>query len=251
MTEALLTTIRPESAVAAIHTGWTDCDFDLAAFSPLADSGIARAVFRRLPNQTPSLAPAAEQHPVAARYVLDAPTHPEPATLRHWHALGVRGLRLTLTDDASQAGDLLRTADAIAPLDWHLELTLAPHLASLQPFEWTLTCLPVAICLGGLADFAAHRDLDDPDLGFILELLEMGRTWIKLSPTASGDTDTALVAAFAAEAIAVRPDRIVWGSGRHGQESIGHALAELTRWIPDRAIRDTILTVNPAQLYRF
>jgi predicted TIM-barrel fold metal-dependent hydrolase len=266
MSEAFMRTTRPKPAdddATTADANWTDCD--LASFVPeradtLAASGITRAVIGRLPNRSATLSPEPEQDLIATRFVIDAPPDPDPATLRDLHAQGVRGIRFTVAADADQArsqlDDALRYADRIAGLPWHVEFDLgSSHVALLAANEWTLTRFPVAICLSRFADFACRRNLDDPDIGFMLALLQMGRTWLKWS---GADVHDALQA-FISAAIAVRRDRLLWGSGipaasDAGQDRASHvsrALALLTQWIPDRDERDAVLTANPSLLYGF
>jgi 2-pyrone-4,6-dicarboxylate lactonase len=271
MSETSMLMTRPIPAgtdATAADTGWTDCDLDPATFEAhgaeaLAALGIKRAVMERLPPHGASLSPEQrpEQHLIATRFVIDAPPAPDAAMLRDLHARGVRGVRLTLADDADRAhaqlDRILGYADRIAPFDWSVELTLGPGVTSLASHEWALTCLPVAICLGGVADLAARRSIDDPDLDFILTLLQMGRTWIKLSAAPSVPPAQDTLSAFVDAAISLRRDRVLWGSGVRatqdcdGPSHVARALAALTQWIPDHDDREIVLAANPSRLYGF
>jgi predicted TIM-barrel fold metal-dependent hydrolase len=264
-------TRRPTGAgVTQTNAGWTDCDLDPAIFdrhdaSALTALGIRRAVVGHLTRRTATLSPA--QHPepglAATRFVIDAPPDPDAATLRDLHGQGVRGVRFVLSDDAARAGaqlaHMLDYAERIAVFVWHLERALGAELARLADHEWTLTRMPVALCLCGVAQAAAQRPLDDPDLDFALALLQMGRTWLKLSPTAAADDAAAReqLDAFVSEALTLRRDRVIWGSGpRPAQhaDALGHvadALALLGQWLGSADDRETVLTVNPARLYGF
>jgi predicted TIM-barrel fold metal-dependent hydrolase len=255
---------------ASAVTGWTDCDLDLSLCSntgALAQLGIKRAVASRLSRL--SLSPEPEPTPVATRFVIDAPQALDATMLRDLHQQGVRGVRFTMAEDNADASaqfeNILRYADRLAAFDWHVELALGPNCASLANNEWTLTRFPVAICFSGLVDMASHRTAADPEIEFMLAMLHMGRTWIKLSGiklSGLASIHDSLVndqlAACIAAAISVRPDRIVWGSGRAATTTnapdtahIEGALAVLQQWIPDDTAREAVLVANPARLYGF
>ena len=87
----------------------------------------------------------------------------------------------------------------------------------------------------------------------------MGRFWLKLSGTdiagtrpASHDALRRLVDA----AMAVRADRLVWGSGPTTSREtlsahIDTAIATLRQLLPDADSRNRVLWANPAALYGF
>jgi 2-pyrone-4,6-dicarboxylate lactonase len=272
-TSRLMTRPTPAGTDAtAADTGWTDCDLDPATFeahgaAALAALGIKRAVMGRLPPHGASLSPEQrpEQDLIATRFVIDAPPAPDAAMLSDLHARGVRAVRFALADDADRARAQLDRifgyADRIAPFDWSVELTLGAGVTSLARHEWALTCFPVAICLGGVADIASRRSVDDPDLDFVLTLLQMGRTWIKLSAASSVAPAQDTLGAFVDAALSLRRDRVLWGSGIRAARDIGQhpdglshvarALAALTQWIPDHDDREIVLAANPSRLYGF
>ncbi len=273
MSEAFTRDTRSGTADRVADVGRIDCDLDpaLGANSEaLARLGITRAVFGRLPRTTVTLSPEPAPHGLATRFVIPAPGHPDPAMVRDLHAQGVRGVRFMLADDADRAraqlDKILRYADRIADSDWHIELRLGSADASLSACEWTLMRFPVAVCISGLAGFVRRRAADDAELQLLLALLRTGRTWIKLIGAVSDPRDGvahASLGAFARTAVAVRRDRIVWGSGALPDRShttadasddtvhIADALATLKAWITDDNDRKMILTANPSQLYGF
>jgi predicted TIM-barrel fold metal-dependent hydrolase len=267
--------IAPDDAAAPV-TGWADCALDsltgrdTEALSEslgerLAALNIKHAVFSQLPQRAATLSPEAEHGLLTARFVIDAPTRPEPSLLYALHTQGVRGVRFSLAADderaAVQLDEILRYAERIVPLNWHIELALGETSASLLKHEWTLTRFPVAMCLSTITDRVAHRLLSDPDTDFILALLAMGRTWLKLTgaPLSHSEQADGSLALFATAAVTARSDRIVWGSGapRRGaviNDSLAHivrALAALKRWIPNDRLRESVLSTNPTELYGF
>ncbi len=270
MSEAPTRATRSDTTDRVADAGWTDCDLDpsLSANSEaLARLGITRAVVGRLPRTTVTLSPEPVPPGFATRFVIPAPGHPDPAMVRDLHAQGVRGVRFMLADDADRAraqlDKILRYADRIANSDWHIELGLGGADASLSACEWTLTRFPVAVCISGLAGFVRRRTADDAELQFLLALLQMGRTWIKLTGALSDLSDSDALGTFARTAVAVRRDRIVWGSGAlpdrmrdtadvsDDTARIADALATLKAWMTDDDDRETILVANPSLLYGF
>lgn len=254
-----------------MEAGWTDCDLDPSigpSDEALVRQGITRAVIGRLPRASVTLSPEPDSHGVATRFVIAAPPYPDPAMLRDLHAQGVRGVRFKITDDANRARTqldrILRYADRIVGCGWHIELQLCNGGALPGDSEWTLMRFPVAVCLSGVTEVAAHRQPDDPELEFILALLRLGRTWIKLSGAGVTPHDKRApgrIETFVAEALATRGDRIVWSSGvlrarseQTAVDALTHvagALATLRQWIPNDADREAVLTANPSQLYGF
>jgi predicted TIM-barrel fold metal-dependent hydrolase len=268
MSDLLTLPQRPRSAEDAYclaASGWTDCEADPTALGEdgaavLTALGITRTVLRRLPRDAATLSPASGFSDLrsATRFILDA-LPKQQASLRELHALGVRGIRHTLGgNDATMAAQLAaiaRDADAIAPLDWHIELATGPDLGALARQEWTLTQLPVAICLSGIAPTVARLRPSDEGFEFVLDLLHMGRTWIKLGSAVAGEG----LRGFINAALAVRGDRLVWGSGASNpalsptdhRARVAESLAALERNIPDEDDRAAVLVANPARLYGF
>ncbi|MDR3465865.1 MAG: hypothetical protein P4M07_07970 [Xanthobacteraceae bacterium] len=263
MSELLALARRPYSAddmVALAAAGFTDCDLDPQALDgDPAALDMVRAVRHGFPDDHAPLSPQADRlDRTAIRYVIDGPA-PDLAALDHLHTLGVRGIRHRLADDAATLAAQLETigrdADAIAPLGWHIELVPGRDLSTLLRHEWELTTLPVVLCLSGLPAHVARFEADDEVLGFVLDLLHMGRTYVALGGLETGER----LRRFTNAALAVRSDRLLWGSGsaapalsagdRHGR--IARSLAVLLRMIPDEDDRAAVLVQNPARLYGF
>lgn len=246
---------------AAIVGGWTDGDLDPSVSEHDSDAvirlGIRHAVLGRLPSPTASLSPTALEAGPGARFVVTPPPAPTTAQLRDLAAQGVCGVRIAVPGNAEAARtemeSALRYADRIVPFGWHVELAL-DATAELAPHEWALMRLPVATCISGIAPLVAQGG-DEAETSFLLELLRLGRTWIRL-PGRVAATDDDGMAAFVRAAAAIRPDRLVWGSGppapgRDGGAHVADALATLVRWLPDAALRAAVLGDNPARLYGF
>lgn len=118
-------------------------------------------------------------------------------TLREWHAIGVRGVRLNLQsvgqemDAAELATALQQYAKAIRPLHWVLQLYVPLKMAT--SLEGIVPDLGVRVCL----DHFGHPRLPDPaagelyttsgdpyalpGFGSLVNLLRQGSTYVKLS----------------------------------------------------------------------
>jgi predicted TIM-barrel fold metal-dependent hydrolase len=91
-------------------------------------------------------------------------------------------------------------------------------------------------------------------------LIDMGRTWVKLSVTYDNTKDGppgyADVVALGQTLVEAAPERLVWGSNwPHPNEPSKPDDALLfdlmMRWAPEESIRRRILVENPALLYGF
>ena len=92
-----------------------------------------------------------------------------------------------------------------------------------------------------------------------MKALEAGDIWIKLSlcRVSKMAPDYADLKPFHEALVAANPQRLLWGSDwpfvRMGEQSpdAGQLLDLFAEWVPDAAIRHTILVDNPAALYGF
>ena len=232
----------------------TDADFDAAAWrgehTALPYSGLRRVVVRELPPE-----PGVDA--IALRAVIAPPAPTDRQTLQRLNDAGVRGLRFRLTA-ASDLQAIVGWAERIVALGWHVEIELpkAPDAPALTEAEWVLLQLPVPTCFSGPAGYlAAH----EAEAAFLVELVEMGRFWLKLSGTdiaATRPPTHQALRRLVDAAMAVRSDRLVWGSGPTAPREtlsahIGTAIATLRQLLPDADSRNRVLWTNPAALYQF
>ncbi|CAL9629362.1 amidohydrolase family protein [Streptomyces sp. enrichment culture] len=140
-----------------------------------------------------------------------------PEELRRLDRAGVRGVRVNLGARAANDLDRARerihaTAEAIAPLGWHLDLHL--DAAALAAFEDLLPRLPVPVVLDHFAGYKAHAESGPGTLTRTVRLLATGQVWVKLSApyrAADGGDHDVLAPALAA-LLDARADRALWGS---------------------------------------
>jgi len=251
----LLTRVRQLAHLTASSSSqprWTDCEagtnFDERSAS---EAGIRRAVFS-MPDRSLSQS-------LTARFVIEAPLTLNPTELAGWHERGVRGVRFLIGGQYKPDFEtILRYADEIARFDWHVEFDILPGDGPLLAgAEWALMRFPVAICFNRFGCFDPRRGLRHPDIELLLSLLDTGRVWLKLSDAAtisSQPSPWADLSPIVHAALAIRKDRVVWGSGTDRSANpvhIADALNALMHWIPDAEERDRVLIANPARLYGF
>ena len=196
---------------------------------------------------------------------------PLPA-LRDLHEAGVRGVRVNLQtagqNDPAAAAALLRTAaDQVAPLGWHVQTyTNLGVIGALHPM---LRTLPVPLVVDHFGRAMAEGGTGQAGFDALLDLVQSGRAFVKLSAAHRIAADPNDAGPIAAALIAANPARMLWGSdwphpgvkadGRRSPAGIepfdpvddGAALLRLRRWAGDEATLRAILVENPARLYGF
>ncbi len=202
-----------------------------------------------------------------ARYRGIAVPQPEvsDAELDRMHALGVRGIRVvTRGTGLSGSGDsrsrLDRSLiDRIAARGWHVQVfAQGRELPELRDALLELPC-DVVIDHAGLvpADLGPRH----PDFEALLEMLDSGRVWVKLSGPIRFSRQRSLpysdTLPFYRALVDRSPERLVWGSDwphihfRGVMPNDGDLLDLLLEWAPEAGLRERILVDNPARLYDF
>lgn len=179
--------------------------------------------------------------------VVDADaTHGQLAAL---HARGARAVRSQMIVAGGLSFDgVERLAERIAPLGWHIELYL--DTSDLPELAGRLRRLPVPVVFDHMGQWLPGDRIDEPGFRALLELLESGRAWTKLSNPRFEPSP-----ARARKLIEVNPERVVWGSDwphvshAGAPPDDGHLLDQLAGWTADAATVHRILVSNPGQLY--
>ncbi|MGK7867014.1 amidohydrolase family protein [Falsiroseomonas sp. E2-1-a20] len=202
------------------------------------------------------LAALREAGPDRARMVAVVPPDAPLADLRAMADSGVVGARANLISSALlRPADVAPLARRMAELGWHLQIFASADL--IAELADVLRAAPCPVMFDHfaqlpLADWSAH-----PAWAVVMDLVQAGRGWVKLSspysldqrnPAAAGDLARALVAAA--------PERMVWGTNwPHPNATTipddAALLDLLAEWAPDGARRRAIRVDNPAALYRF
>ena len=184
------------------------------------------------------------------------------ATLRALHDGGVRGIRFSLytpTNAAASFEMVEPLAARIKDMGWHVQLhwtadQIAAHADMLKRIETTI----VFDHMGRLPQPAG---ISHPGHAVIKRLLDLGKTWVKLSgpylDTKVGRAGDYLdIDAVAQSWIAANSDRMVWGSDwphptEHDKPDDAELMNLLGRWTDDASVIQKILVSNPEKLYGF
>lgn len=180
------------------------------------------------------------------------------AQLRALHDGGIRATRfITTAKGGPSLEHLPGVARKVAPYGWHIEMYVPPTVwPNVLP---VVAALPVPVVFDHMGGMMANTPIDDPILRRILELLETGRCWTKLTgyrPSITG-FPYADVAPLAKLFIRHALERCVWGTDwphtniEGYMPDDGDLLDQLGEWVPDEAALRKILVDNPAALYRF
>jgi len=188
----------------------------------------------------------------------------DTAELHRLDRHGVRGLRVNFYSPQSwgeTTPEMLATlADKVAGLPgWHIQL-LAPA-AGLVALAPALRSLPAPLVIDHMGLMGPEEGAQGPAFALVRELLDAGRTWMKLSAaymeSRSGAPGYADRDAVARALIAAAPERMLWGSdwphtvAAPGSVDDALLLDQFRGWCADDRQMDRILVDNPAALYGF
>lgn len=174
-------------------------------------------------------------------------------------ALGVRGARFVSHGHRGALPRLSspRIPELVAEFGWHVQFY--PHGTDLLEHAEALLRLPNRIVLDHFACIPAAGGVDQPAFRRLLELLDTGRVWVKISGPmrcTPGDYPYAEVTPMARALVRHAPDRLLWGSdwphtnmqGRR-MPNDGDLFDLLDDWVEDRAVLERILVHNPREIY--
>ncbi len=170
-------------------------------------------------------------------------------TLASMHARGARGVRIqSIAAGGASLDSLEELAARIQPFGWHIQFFIdAKSIAELAP---RLRRLPVDSVFDHMAHVDASTGMDTAGFKALLDLMQTGKTWVKLS-----DAFSTPDAERARRLIATSDERVVWGSDwphvgyREAAPDDGKLVDALAQWAPDETTRWRILVDNPSRLY--
>jgi 2-pyrone-4,6-dicarboxylate lactonase len=194
----------------------------------------------------------------SCRAVVQIEEDSSDAELDGYHELGVRAIRLDLFARAGwPIEDLVsyirRMASRARPRGWHLQFyspgTVVRDLLSF------LGDLESRLVIDHMGYMLEADGLTDADFDRLLETLEQGNCWVKLSGAyrIAKSRPLSSVEPRGRALVAARPDRLIWGSDwphlPDGQRDTGELLNLLADWAPSARDRRRILVESPDELF--
>ncbi len=183
-----------------------------------------------------------------------------PSELTKLDRLGVRAARFVGGPTAWSHLPRLEPAIAkkITDFGWHLEF-LTFSRGGMAAEKDRFLAMPYTIVLDHFGTLDAAAGLDAPGFTAILELLDTGRVWVKLSNPAIATSEPfpyPTMTKFARALVAHAPERLVWATNwphvvttPEAMPNDGDLVDLLAEWIPDQRQRQLILVDNPNTLY--
>jgi D-galactarolactone isomerase len=194
-----------------------------------------------------------------ARGVMVADTLTTDEELDRLTRLGARGVRFHMLPGGALPWNILEEMAArVHNFGWHVQLQMNGR--EFPDREEMLKHLPCDLVVDHVGRFMGPVPTDHPAFKVLLGFLETGRCWVKLSApyesSESGPPDWADITAEARALVKAAPERMLWASnwphpGQKNPPDEADLLDLLLDWVDDEAVRNRILTENPAELYGF
>lgn len=187
------------------------------------------------------------------------------STLREWHDLGVRGVRLNLAS-TSQSPDIdsfrntiKRYAELVEPFGWMVQIYMSMDL--LPELESTIKALGVQVCFDHFAQptrpsNTAGSSFDPYSVtGFssLVRLLQHGSVFVKFSAPYRVELDSYQLDLMAKEILRVQNDRVVfatdWPHTRFEGLDIKPFEERCLEWAEDAGCVDKVFSTNAKTLW--
>ncbi|MDX1592762.1 MAG: amidohydrolase family protein [Gammaproteobacteria bacterium] len=247
----------PAAPTARVHPGdaWVDAYRELQRRSGLERVVVVQPTTYGRDNAC--LLDALAELGATARAVVVVDADVSDAELEGLTARGARGVRFHMLPGGVLPWDSLEPVAArVAPFGWHVQLQMNGR--ELPGVAARLRRLPCPLVVDHVGRFMPPVAPGDPAFGTLIDLIEGGRCWVKLSAPyeSSRRPDYADVTPLARALADATPERMLWASNwpHPGQDPAPddlHLLGLLAEWVDDAATRSRILVDNPAALYGF
>ena len=174
---------------------------------------------------------------------------------------GIRAVRIMTLHGGMLGFDVMDQVVAqVHPLGWHANIQLDGR--ELPKYEAQIKRLPGRFVIDHIGKFLEIVAPDSKEFRSLLNLVETGRCWVKLSaPYETSKTGAPRyedVGRLARALVKKAPERMLWASNwphpsvpkeqRPDDEDLMDLLLD---WAPDESTRRRILVDNPAELYGF
>ena len=183
------------------------------------------------------------------------------AELQHLHAAGVRGVRFNFVKrlvDTTPPDVLMKIAERIAPLGWHIVIYFeAQDLPELYDF---FTKLPTTVVVDHMGRPDVSLPVDGPQFELFVKLMrERENFWSKVSCperlSRIGPPSYADVVPFARRVVETFPDRVLWGTDwphpnmKSHMPDDGQLVNLIPHIAPTAELQHKLLVANPMRLY--
>jgi len=174
---------------------------------------------------------------------------------------GIVGVRIMTLHGGLLGFDVMDAVVArVHPFGWHANIQLDGR--ELPKVEAQIKRLPGKFVIDHTGKFLEPVGLDHPAFRSLLNLVETGRCWVKLSApyetSKAGAPKYEDVSRLAKALVKHAPERMLWASNwphpsarKPAPPKDEDLLDLLADWAPDENVRKKILADNPSQLYRF
>jgi len=174
---------------------------------------------------------------------------------------GMCGVRFRMLDTPELGYDALESMAArLAEHGWHVQFQMDGR--DFETREALLMRLPCTLVIEHIGKFLEPVPPEHPGFRALQRLIDGGRCWVKLSGaymmSKSGPPHYSDIGVLAKALVRHAPERLVWASNWPHPSERGGALPDdaglldlLAEWAQDAAVRDRILSANPARLYGF
>lgn len=195
-----------------------------------------------------------------ARGVAVVDTTVSDAELKRLDRLGVRGIRFNLVQAGATTVDMLEPlSKRVDELGWHVQIhMLGDQIVQIGAL---LQRLPSVIVFDHFGRIPGPIGVKHPAFAVIRELLDRGRTYVKLSSaylnTKVGPPSYSDMTELAQAYVKAAPERMLWGTDwPHPTEKTDKpddaVLFDLwSTWVPDERTRNRIFVENPEVVYGF
>jgi D-galactarolactone isomerase len=188
------------------------------------------------------------------------PGTPE-AELERLTRAGIRAVRIMTLHGGMLGFDVMdRLAAQVHPFGWHANIQLDGR--DLPEHEAQIKRLPGKFVVDHIGKFLEPVSTHSPEFRSLLNLLDTGRCWVKLSApyetSKTGGPKYEDVGRLAKALVRKAPERMLWASNwphpsvpKEQRPADDELLDLLLDWAPDETTRRRILVDNPAELYGF
>jgi predicted TIM-barrel fold metal-dependent hydrolase len=195
-----------------------------------------------------------------ARGIAVVDTSVTDAELEVLNKAGVRGLRFIVSVPGGVPLDMLEPLSSrVDALGWHVQIVMTGD--DIVKNEALLKRVASPMVFDHMGQIPQPGGTAHPAFAVLSQLIEKGRTWIKLSGpytfSALGAPNYDDAGVMAKAFIRMAPERLVWGTDwphpteKESKPDDAHLLDLFASWASDENVRRRILVINPEELYGF